>query len=130
MSRKLTFFSLFLLALTIALGAFGAHALKDFVGLKEQNAFETAIRYLFNGALLLLIISFQKEFNQKIYKGWILLFIGGVLLFSLSIFTLVAGKATNVNLRFAGPLTPVGGLCMVVSMVGLGIRFLRNRNKE
>ena len=130
MSRKLTVFSLFLLALAIALGAFGAHALKDMVGVKWQNAFETGIRYLFIGALFLLIISFQKEFQQKTYRGWIILFIVGILLFSCSIFLLVAGEAGNVNLRFAGPITPVGGLCMVVSMVGLGIRFLRNTNKE
>ena len=64
MNKKLTLFALFLFACSIALGAFGAHALKKIVIEKWQVAFETAVKYQFYASLLLLILSFQPVFNR------------------------------------------------------------------
>ena len=116
MNKKLTLIALFLFACSIALGAFGAHALKKIVIEKWQMAFETAIKYQFYGSLLLLIISFQPAFNQKQFARWITLFLIGLGCFSGSIYGLVLAEITHVKLSFLGPITPIGGLLMIMGV--------------
>jgi uncharacterized membrane protein YgdD (TMEM256/DUF423 family) len=129
MNKKLTLFTLFLFAGTIALGAFGAHALKEIVIEKWQVAFDTAVKYQFYGALLLLIISFQPVFNQKRFSPWITLFLIGLGFFSGSIYGLVLAEITHVKVAFLGPLTPIGGLLMIISLVVLGIKYATNKSE-
>jgi uncharacterized membrane protein YgdD (TMEM256/DUF423 family) len=129
MNKKLTLFTLFLFAGTIALGAFGAHALKEIVIEKWQVAFDTAVKYQFYGALLLLIISFQPVFNQKRFSPWITLFLIGLGFFSGSIYGLVLAEITHVKVAFLGPLTPIGGLLMIISLVMLGIKYATNKSE-
>ena len=129
MNKKLTLFTLFLFAGTIALGAFGAHALKEIVIEKWQVAFDTAVKYQFYGALLLLIISFQPVFNQKRFSPWITLFLIGLGFFSGSIYGLVLAEITHVKVAFLGPLTPIGGLLMILSLVVLGIKYATNKSE-
>lgn len=129
MNKKLTLFALFLFAGTIALGAFGAHALKEIVIEKWQVAFDTAVKYQFYGALLLLIISFQPVFNQKRFSPWITLFLIGLGFFSGSIYGLVLAEITHVKVAFLGPLTPIGGLFMILSLVVLGIKYATNKSE-
>jgi len=129
MNKKLTLFALFLFAGTIALGAFGAHALKEIVIEKWQVAFDTAVKYQFYGALLLLIISFQPVFNQKQFSPWITLFLIGLGFFSGSIYGLVLAEITHVKVAFLGPLTPIGGLLMIISLVMLGIKYATNKSE-
>jgi uncharacterized membrane protein YgdD (TMEM256/DUF423 family) len=129
MNKKLTLFALFLFAGTIALGAFGAHALKEIVIEKWQVAFDTAVKYQFYGALLLLIISFQPVFNKKRFSPWITLFLIGLGFFSGSIYGLVLAEITHVKVAFLGPLTPIGGLLMIISLVMLGIKYATNKSE-
>ena len=128
MNKKLTRFALFLFACSIALGAFGAHALKEMVVEKWQMAFETAIKYQFYGSLLLLIISFQPAFNQKQFARWITLFLIGLGFFSGSIYGLVLAEITHVKLAFLGLITPIGGLLMIISVVMLAIKYSTNKS--
>lgn len=129
MNKKLTLFALFLFACSIVLGAFGAHALKQIVIEKWQTAFETAVKYQFYASLLLLIISFQPVFNQKRFTAWITLFLIGLGCFSGSIYGLVLAEITHVELAFLGPITPIGGLLMIISVGVLGIRYATNKSE-
>ncbi len=129
MNKKLTLFALFLFAGTIALGAFGAHALKEIVSEKWQVAFDTAVKYQFYGSLLFLIISFQPAFNQKQFARWITLFLIGLGCFSGSIYGLVLAEITHVKVAFLGPITPIGGLLMILSLVVLGIKYATNKSE-
>ena len=129
MNKKLTLFALFLFACSIALGAFGAHALKKIVIEKWQVAFETAVKYQFYASLLLLIISFQPIFNQKRFTSWITLFLIGLGCFSGSIYGLVLAEITHVKLAFLGPITPIGGLLMIISVGMLGIKYATNKSE-
>jgi len=127
MNRKLTLIALIIFALSIACGAFGAHALKEIVAVKWQLAFETAVKYQIYGALLLLILSFQSTFHQAQFKRWIVLFLVGLACFSGSIYGLVAAEITHVNLSFLGPITPLGGLLMISSVLVIGIKYATNK---
>lgn len=129
MNKKLTLFALILFACSIALGAFGAHALKEIVIEKWQVAFETAVKYQFYASLLLFILSFQPVFNQKQFTSWITLFLIGLGCFSGSIYGLVLAEITHVKLAFLGPITPIGGLLMIISVGMLGIKYATNKSE-
>jgi uncharacterized membrane protein YgdD (TMEM256/DUF423 family) len=99
-------------ALAVALGAFGAHALKGRVSDIAANTFETGVRYHFYHVLALIMLGIlYKEFRSK----WILIsgnfFILGIVLFSGSLyaltFTVAAGRT---GLNWIGIITPFGGL--------------------
>jgi len=100
--------------LAIILGAFGAHALKKRLNEDQLKSFETGVKYQMYHAIVLLILGFHLEFTQPIehYIGYS--FIGGIILFSFSIYGLVISAAKNKKLRFLGPITPLGGLLLTV----------------
>lgn len=128
MNRNLVVFSLFLLALTIGMGAFGAHALKKMVNDSTQQSFEIAVRYQFYGTLVLLILGFHLTPGAKHFRFWLCTFGLGMALFSGSIYGMVLGAILQMGVKLLGPITPIGGALMILSLIMLGIQFARNRN--
>lgn len=100
--------------LAIILGAFGAHALKKILNDEQLKSFETGVKYQMYHAIVLLLLGFQLEFTQPIESYIVYSFIGGILLFSFSIYGLVISSAMNKKLRFLGPITPLGGLLLTI----------------
>jgi uncharacterized membrane protein YgdD (TMEM256/DUF423 family) len=100
--------------LAIILGAFGAHALKKILNDDQLKSFETGVKYQMYHAIVLLILGFQLEFTQPIENYMVYSFIGGILLFSFSIYGLVISSAKNKKMRFLGPITPMGGLLLTM----------------
>ena len=106
-----------LFALAIIFGAFGAHALKDVVSEKAISSFEVGVRYQFYQALAFLIIGFSKDklsFNLRPISIGMLL---GISLFSTSIYLLALKETLPFSVYFCGPITPIGGLILIVSWV-------------
>lgn len=102
-------------ALSVALGAFGAHALRGRVSEVAVNTFETGVRYQFYHVLALALLGIlHKEFSSKWISWAGNLFLLGILLFSGSLymltFTVAAGK-TGFN--WLGVITPFGGLAFI-----------------
>ncbi len=112
-------------ALSVVLGALGAHALKKILTIEQLASFETGVKYQMYHAIVLLIIGFVFSFDTKLqqYMGWS--FIIGVLLFSFSIYLLVLSSQMGVSMRFLGPITPFGGLLMIAGWVMLLIAVLK-----
>ncbi|MBC7826659.1 MAG: DUF423 domain-containing protein [Chitinophagaceae bacterium] len=108
-------------ALSVILGAFGAHALKKIVPPESINTFETGVRYQFyhTFALLAVAILFEKFPGKWLASaGW--LFIFGIILFSGSLYILTALKASGtVGLKGVGMITPIGGLLFVAGWLCL-----------
>jgi len=100
--------------LAIILGAFGAHALKKVLNDEQLKSFETGVKYQMYHAIVLLLLGFQLEFTQPIENYIVYSFIGGIILFSFSIYGLVISSAKNKKLRFLGPITPLGGLLLTI----------------
>ncbi|MBM3165017.1 MAG: DUF423 domain-containing protein [Bacteroidetes bacterium] len=130
MNRKLGVLALFTLAFTICLGAFGAHALKEMVDVSAQQSFETGVRYQFYGSILQLVLSFRPEFSSNRFALWLRLFVVGMWLFSGSIYGLVLGKMMDLQVSFLGPITPVGGILMIFSLMMIALLFQRNPPQE
>jgi len=98
----------------IILGAFGAHALKEIIESEQLISYETGVRYLIDHGLALLVLGLS---NDKLPIGkWTARFmITGVLLFRDSIFLLYLQAPIGMKLKFLGPVTPIGGLFMIIS---------------
>ncbi len=118
-----SFGALFGLA-SIILGAFAAHRFRKVLSQEVLQSFETGIRYMMYHAIALLVLGFHLNFLSLGQRLTALFMISGVILFSFSIFGLCYGAYKKINLRFLGPVTPIGGLLMVVAWVLLFTQFI------
>ncbi len=108
--------------LSVALGAFGAHALKAV--LEEHGrteTFELAVRYQFYHTLVLLIIGMRSKKNHRISS---VLFVSGIVLFSGSLYFLAL-----TNLKTLVMITPIGGLFLLAGWAWLAVEVYKKKNK-
>ena len=110
--------------LAVVFGAFGAHALKKRLTPENLASFETGVKYQMYHALVLLILGFTFEFEVALEKYMAYSFVLGTFLFAFSIYGLVLSAAKGNKLRFLGPITPLGGLLLVVGWFLLILNFL------
>jgi uncharacterized membrane protein YgdD (TMEM256/DUF423 family) len=103
-------------ALSIILGAFGAHALKEIFTSDILQVYETAVRYQMYHAFALLAAGIlYKEFTNKKIKLAGDLFIAGIILFSGSLYALCFIEYQHLSsLLWIGAITPLGGLCFII----------------
>jgi uncharacterized membrane protein YgdD (TMEM256/DUF423 family) len=105
-------------AVSVALGAFGAHALKSRLRPERLETFETGVHYQMIHALALLGASYAaSQWPASSFPGlagW--LFIAGTLLFSGSLYLLVLSER-----RWLGAITPFGGLAFIAGWVCLAL---------
>ncbi|MGY6648239.1 DUF423 domain-containing protein [Wenyingzhuangia sp. IMCC45574] len=112
-------------AISVGLGAFGAHGLKKVLSETALNSFETGVRYQLIHTLLLLVvvaIPFIKE-SQKVKVSNLI--VAGILCFSGSIYLLSLGV---VPAKFLWFVTPFGGLLLLAAWVLLGIYALKQKS--
>ncbi len=100
--------------LAVVFGAFGAHALKKMLDDDQLKSFKTGVKYQMYHAILLLVLGFNLNLDTTPQHYMVYCFIFGVLLFSFSIYLLVIGKSKGKNMAFLGPVTPLGGLLLVI----------------
>jgi uncharacterized membrane protein YgdD (TMEM256/DUF423 family) len=109
----------------IILGAFGAHAFKKLISAEKLASFEVGVRYQMYSALALLIIGFQVDFDIYSERLAVYGITAGTILFSFSIYFLSFAEYWKKNLKFLGPITPLGGLLMIIGWISLLISFLK-----
>ncbi len=107
----------------VIFGAFGAHRLKRILPPEVLHSFETGVKYQLIHAVVLLFLGFHFDFIDFTERMIASCMIIGVLLFSFSIYGLCYAKAKRLNLKFLGPITPVGGL-LLMSGWGLLIYYI------
>jgi len=108
----------------IVFGAFGAHLLKKKLNTDQLNSFETGVKYQMYHAIVLLILGLQLPFQNALQSYSLYSFVIGVFLFSFSIYGLVLSDAFGKKLKFLGPITPLGGLFLILGWAFLFISFL------
>ena len=114
MNNKLISIAALLAFLSVALGAFGAHSLNELLTTEKLNSFETAVRYQFYHSLALLIIGLNaNKLNATALIGKFMLI--GIVFFSFSIYLLSLQELIGINLSVLGPITPIGGLLLMIS---------------
>ncbi|MCS4226866.1 DUF423 domain-containing protein [Sphingobacterium sp. BIGb0165] len=111
-------------ALAIILGAFGAHAFKKILSPEKLDSFEVGVRYQMYAAITLLVLGLNLSFEYQSERVAYYLITSGSLLFSVSIYFLSFAEYWKKNLKFLGPITPLGGLLMILGWIAIIIRFL------
>ena len=101
-------------ALAVLLGAFGAHGLKSQVPPESVASWNTAVEYhLLHSVVLLALALFSASGGPS--SPWAMRgFAAGIVLFSGSIYALVLGGP-----RWLGPVTPIGGVCLIGGWLAL-----------
>jgi len=123
-SKRILKTGVILSMLGVAIGAFGAHALNDL--LVENNrldTYDTGVLYLFVHSLAIILtgIMADKYGNKNIVQAFYL-FVGGIILFSGSLFTL---SVTNITVF--GAITPIGGGAFIFGWIKL---YLAVKNSD
>jgi uncharacterized membrane protein YgdD (TMEM256/DUF423 family) len=113
--------------LAVALGAFGAHALKDVLSEKMLETYQTGSHYHLIHAIALLFVGLlgdrlASEIRAvRLVRLVGILFVAGIFLFAGSLYTLAI-----TNIRVLGALTPFGGVCFLTGwallVVALSLR--------
>lgn len=100
----------------IVLGAFGAHALKAILTPEQLASFNTGVRYqIIHAVVLLFLFLLVEKFELKQFKLAANFIFFGVVFFSGSIYILTLKNVLAIDaLKFAGPITPIGGLLMIL----------------
>ena len=106
----------FMMALGIALGAFGAHALKSILDEYFLKIYNTGIQYHFYNTLGLFAATFiyaLKPDSKKIFISLWLIIIG-MIIFSFSLYFLAI-----LNMPILGAITPIGGTLLIIAWLTL-----------
>ena len=98
-------------AIGIILGAFGAHALKEKLGIDQLKTFETGVRYQMYHVFALLFVNSYSNFTNKSKNKISIFFFIGILFFSGSLYAISAG---NINPKTIWFITPIGGLLFII----------------
>ncbi|MEM7186222.1 MAG: DUF423 domain-containing protein [Bacteroidota bacterium] len=141
LDKNIMFLAATLGAITIGIGAFGAHGLKALVDETALRSFETGVRYQMYHVLALLFLGCWglsgKEWPEGQVKAvrktklWVFRFFGiGILLFSGSLYVLSLGEVLPFKVSFLGPITPIGGLLFVLGWLRLGYGFFTLKSQH
>lgn len=115
-----------LAALTIALGAFGAHGLKQIVSPEAVSTFEVGIRYQMYHAFAIILLGLIPMPNYK--KSGILWNFGiGILFFSGSIYLLTLNEYLPFDAKKIGFITPIGGVLLISAWIRWAYGILKNK---
>ncbi len=93
----------------VAVGAFGAHGLKDVLSEPMKAVFETGVRYqMIHGLALFVVAWLSERFPSSLISaaGWC--FLSGIILFSGSLYVL-----SLTGVKAWGAVTPIGGLAFL-----------------
>ncbi|HEV3412270.1 MAG TPA: DUF423 domain-containing protein [Puia sp.] len=118
-------------ALSVALGAFAAHRLKEIVSPDAVAVFETGVRYQFYHVFALLFVGLVSD---RVSNRWVIwagnCFIMGIIFFCGSLYTLTALKAAEISpMKLIGIATPVGGVFFIAGWIFLWLAFIMSDKK-
>lgn len=113
MAKTILMIASILLAMAVALGAFGAHGLKSQLSTDMLQTFKTGVDYHFYHALGLLFIGILAvSFPSDLIKWSAILLTAGIVLFSGSLYALAIS-----GIKWLGAITPLGGLSFIAGWV-------------
>lgn len=122
MSKTILMTASILLALAVAIGAFGAHGLKSHLSGEMIQIYKTGVEYHFYHALGLLLIGVLAfSFPSELLKWSAIFLAAGILLFSGSLYVLAI-----TGIKWLGAITPFGGLSFIAGWVLLFVAVLKN----
>lgn len=117
MSKAILMTASALLVLAVAIGAFGAHALKPRLTDEMLQIYKTGVEYHFYHAIGLLLVGVLSLYMPSALINWSALLLGlGIIIFSGSLYLLAV-----TGIRWIGAITPIGGLSFIAGWIVLFI---------
>ena len=112
-TKKFIQYGAIMMALSVALGAFGAHALKPILDEHMTQVYNTAVEYQFYHSLGLFIVAFVAHFitSKKVKLSGNIMFIS-IFIFSGSLYIM-----TITGIKWLGAITPIGGTGFIIAWV-------------
>ena len=104
--------------LAVALGAFGAHALRVHLTPDRMAIYQTGVQYHLVHALAILVVAQLADRLNARAVGW--LWVAGVVIFSGSLYALA-----GTGIRVLGAITPIGGVCFLAGWALLARQAMR-----
>jgi uncharacterized membrane protein YgdD (TMEM256/DUF423 family) len=109
--------------LSVALGAFGAHSLKNILDEYGKAIYEKAVLYQMFHTVALFAVGVMQHFDKETsfsIAGWG--FVVGIVLFSGSLYLLAA-----TGIKWLAAVTPVGGLAFLFGWLSLAWILIKGR---
>jgi len=125
MKKNLTI-TAFIGILTVILGAFAAHGLKEHLDHDALKSFETAVLYQMFHVLALLFVNVYQGFTERSKNIISYFFFAGILLFSGSIYCIYLLGVAASSIWF---VTPMGGILLILGWIFMLISILRTQEK-
>jgi uncharacterized membrane protein YgdD (TMEM256/DUF423 family) len=115
-----------MMSLAVALGAFGAHGLRDRLDAYSMSVYEKAVFYHFVHALGILLVASLARAQGISAAGQTRvcgLLLAGIVIFSGSLYALAVS-----GIRMLGAITPIGGLAFIVGWLLLAYQAVRDNS--
>jgi uncharacterized membrane protein YgdD (TMEM256/DUF423 family) len=128
--KKLLVIGSILGASAVILGAFGAHALKTILTESQLESYQTGVHYQIIHAIVIIIIGilYHLTKNRNFITAANLMF-AGAMFFSFSIYLLSLRDFLGMpQLSFLGPVTPIGGILMIIGWIIILINAVKLKN--
>jgi uncharacterized membrane protein YgdD (TMEM256/DUF423 family) len=110
--------------LSVVLGAFAAHGLKSKLSENLLNTFQTGVQYqMYHSLALILLVILYRQMPQALLVYSAGFMFAGILLFSGSLYMLAL-----TQIKWFGPVTPLGGVCFIIGWALLIVATLKGAN--
>jgi uncharacterized membrane protein YgdD (TMEM256/DUF423 family) len=110
--------------LSVVLGAFAAHGLKSRLSDTLLNTFQTGVHYqMYHSLALILLVILYRQMPQALLVWSAGFMLAGIVFFSGSLYMLAL-----TQVKWFGPITPLGGLCFIVGWALLIVAALKGAN--
>jgi uncharacterized membrane protein YgdD (TMEM256/DUF423 family) len=109
--------------LCVALGAFGAHSLKNILDAYGKSIYEKAVLYQMFHTMALFAVGVIQHFDRETslsIAGWG--FLAGIILFSGSLYLLA-----TTGIKWLGAITPIGGVAFLFGWFWLVWAIIKGR---
>lgn len=104
----------------VAIGAFGAHGLREKLSSEMLEVYKTGVLYQFIHTIVLLVLSLTNFIKSKLSS---IFFLVGIILFSFSLYLY-----STSGIRFFAMITPVGGVCFLIGWLWIIIEVIRKKD--
>jgi len=110
--------------LSVVLGAFAAHGLKSKLSETLLNTFQIGVQYqMYHSLALILLVILYRQLPQSLLLYSAGFMFAGIVLFSGSLYMLAL-----TQIKWFGPVTPLGGVCFIVGWALLIAAALKGSN--
>lgn len=130
-TTRLLSFAAFGLALSVALGAFGAHGLAKVLSATKLDVFKTANLYLAIHSLgLILVLLLKNTTKFRIYNSGIYMLTLGTWIFCIALYLASFSELQDLSgLKKAGLIAPVGGSLIVIAWTIIAFGLFKSTEK-